>query len=123
MNKAKSILKQTPTVLLAIVMLLAGGAKLAGVPELHQSFGLMGLPSWFGYFIGAAEFAAGIGLFIPRLSAWAAAGLIPIMLGAIYFHLTYAVPSAIPAVVFLAFSVYTIVMRRERAVGFAMASA
>ncbi|SMF27309.1 DoxX-like family protein [Alteromonadaceae bacterium Bs31] len=112
----KRILVLVPVVLLALVMIMAGAAKLAGVPELHQSFSAMGLPLWFGYFIGAAELAGGLGLLVPRLSAWAAIGLVPIMLGAAYFHIAYAVPSAVPAFVFLALCVYAIVVGRKKAI-------
>jgi len=114
MKKTKKLLPLLPIVLLALPMIFAGLAKLAGVPELHQSFIAMNLPKWFGYFIGSAELAAGIGLLIPRLSAWAATGLIPIMLGAVYFHLAYAVPSALPAVIFTVLSVLAIYLRRKQ---------
>ena len=102
----KTHLIWTLTTLLALPMILAGGAKLAGVEALHQSFQLIGLPTWFGYFIGAAELAAGIALFLPRLAALAALGLIPIMLGATWFHLVYAIPSALPAIIFTLLSAY-----------------
>ncbi|TDO96737.1 DoxX family protein [Marinomonas balearica] len=114
-NKIKNWL---PVILLALPIIGAGGAKLAGIPELHQSFETMGLPSWFGYFIGAAEVTAGIGLLVPRWSALAATGLLPILLGAIYFHLTYGVPSPAPAAVFLVLAVLVIFMRRKQAIWF-----
>ncbi|ADZ91429.1 DoxX family protein [Marinomonas mediterranea] len=118
MSIAKKIKNWLPVVLLALPMIAIGGAKLAGVPELHQSFEMMGLPSWFGYFIGAAELTAGIGLFVPRWSALAASGLFPILLGAIYFHLTYGVPSAAPAAVFVVLAVLVVFMRRKQAIWF-----
>jgi len=43
---------------------------------------------------------------------------VPIMLGAVYFHIAYAVPSAIPALVFIALSVYTIIARKSQAIGY-----
>lgn len=58
----------------------------------------MGLPVWFGYFIGACELSGAIGLWLRKLSAFAAAGLIVIMAGAIYFHAAYdAIANGIPA--------------------------
>lgn len=114
MNKVKQFLPKLPVVLLAIPMMLAGIAKLLGTPELHQSFAMMELPSWFGYFIGTAELAAGIGLFVSRWSIAAALGLIPIMLGAVYFHIAYAVPSAIPALVFILLSIIVIYLGRDK---------
>ncbi|MBT1443661.1 DoxX family protein [Shewanella sp. JM162201] len=116
MSKLKDILKFTPIVLLALPMLGFGAAKLAGVPELHRAFHAMNLPTWFGYFIGAAEFAAGIGLLLPRWSALAATGLIPIMLGAAGFHIAFKVPSPLPALIFIALCVYIINLRRKDAI-------
>ncbi|MGB0898077.1 MAG: DoxX family protein [Psychrobium sp.] len=98
--KLKKMIPTILSVLLALPMILAGVAKLAGTPELHQSFEVMELPTWFGYFIGLCELAGGIGLLIPRLSALAAIALMPIMLGAAYFHIAYDVPSALPALIF-----------------------
>ncbi|GLP97604.1 DoxX family protein [Paraferrimonas sedimenticola] len=115
MNTVKTILKYLPLVLLSAVMLYGGGAKVVGVPEMHQSFAMMGLPSWFGYFIGAAEVAAAIGLWIPRLSAWAAAGLVPIMIGAAYFHIAFEIPSATPALVFIGIASYVVAWMRKQA--------
>lgn len=111
------IKKSMPTVLaalLAIPMVLAGAAKLAGTPELHQSFEMMGMPTWFGYFIGACELAGGIGLLIPRLSSLAAVALVPVMLGAAYFHIVYAVPSAVPAIAFMTLALIIAYIRRNQ---------
>lgn len=115
MTKFIAYLKLVPLALLALPMLFAGGAKLLGVADMHASFAMMGLPLWFGYFIGGAELIAGIALFVPRLAAPAAVGLIPIMLGAVYFHLSYQIPSAVPAVVFIVLSLYVIAIRRDAA--------
>ncbi|BFM50980.1 DoxX family protein [Marinomonas sp. THO17] len=105
-----------PTFLLALPLILAGVAKLSGVPAMHQSFSMMGLPEWFGYFIGAMELLAGIGLLVPKWSALAATGMIPILAGAIYFHLVYAVPTAIPAFVFILLALVIIMLRRKEAI-------
>jgi putative oxidoreductase len=92
----------------------AGGiAKLAGVPYVHSSFPQLGLPAWFGYFIGACEVLGPIGLFIRPLSALAAAGLGIIMIGATYYHATYTpVVQALPAIVLVALCVYIFAKRR-----------
>jgi putative oxidoreductase len=116
MIKLKTVAQWTPIVLLALPMIAFGSAKLAGVPEMLASFETMELPVWFGYAIGCAEVLAGIGLLIPRLSALAATGIIPILLGAIYFHLNYSVPSVLPAVVFIVLAVYTIFSRKNQAI-------
>lgn len=96
-------------VLPALAFVAAGGAKVAGVEAAHLSFQTMGLPSWFGYFIGACEVAGAIGLFITGLRKLAAAGLAVVMVGAIYFHIAYAVPSAVPALILLAMMIFVMV--------------
>lgn len=91
----------------------AGLAKLAGVEQMHMSFAAMGLPAWFGYFIGACEVAGAVGLWFRRTSIYACAGLFSIMLGAIYFHLVYdGVANAIPALVLALLAVYIFVTRK-----------
>jgi len=68
---------------LVILYVGAGGiAKLAGVPYVHSSFPKLGLPGWFGYFIGACEVLGAIALLIRPLSALAALGIGIIMVGA-----------------------------------------
>lgn len=118
MNKLKLMTPKILAALLAIPMILAGFAKLAGTPELHQSFEMMGLPQWFGYFIGLAELVGGIGLLVSRFSALASLALIPIMLGAAYFHIAYSVPSAVPAIAFTLLAGIVAYLRREEAMWF-----
>jgi putative oxidoreductase len=109
MSKLKTYL---PAALLALPLLLAGGAKLAGVPQLHASFGILGLPSWFGYFIGAAEVAGALGLFILPLQRLAAAGIAPIMAGALFFHLKHTPwAEGLPALLLLALSLWLALRR------------
>lgn len=115
MNKLKITLSWLPLVLLGLSMIMAGAGKLAGVPELHASFAAMGLPEWFGYFIGLAELLAGIAMFVRKWTALAAFGLIPIMIGATYYHIAYQVPSAVPAIVFIILAVYAVIVRKKEA--------
>ena len=56
-----------------------GTAKVEGVPRLLETFAIMGLPAWFGYFIGACELAGAVGLFI-----WV------LMMGALFFQVVVA---------------------------------
>lgn len=98
----------------AAILLMGGIAKLAGVPEVHRSFAALGLPNWFGYFIGACEIAGAIGLFIRRLSALAALGIAMIMSGAVYYHVAHTpVVQGAPALVILLISVYIFARRRS----------
>jgi putative oxidoreductase len=92
---------------LALIVGAAGIAKLMGVPMVHQSFGILGLPSWFGYFIGAAEVAGAIGLFIRPLSRLAAAGLAIIGAGAVYFHALHTpLSQGVPAIAVLVLALF-----------------
>jgi len=105
--------------LIALVLLAAGGAKLAGVPEVHGSFQILGLPEWFGYFIGACEVASAIGLFISPLSALAAIGISVIMGGAVYFHIVHTpLVQGIPALVVLALSIFVFTKTRAKMLKF-----
>ena len=103
------------SVFLALIVGAAGIAKLMGVPMVHQSFGILGLPSWFGYFIGAAEVAGAVGLFIHRLSGHAALGLAIIGAGAVYFHLVHTpISHGVPAIVVLLLALFIVVKRRDQ---------
>jgi hypothetical protein len=75
-------------VLLALLFLWAGGMKL--VLPLEKLAGPVALPGFFVRFIGVAELLGGLGLILPGLlrirpilTAWAAAGLVIIMIGAV----------------------------------------
>lgn len=77
-------------------------------------FGSLGLPGWFGGFIGGAELLGGIGLLIPRLVRPAALGLIVIMLGAVFMHATKipgGLANGVPALVSLALLVVLLALR------------
>lgn len=116
---AKSVATWVLLGVVGLAFAAAGTAKLLGVPQMHASFAIMGLPGWFGYFIGACELAGAIGLLIRPLSALAASGLVGVMLGAIFFHVHYEVVShAVPAVVLSILLLVIIVLRREAAVWF-----
>lgn len=101
------------SIVLALIVGAAGTAKLMGVPMVHQSFAILGLPSWFGYFIGAAEVSGAVGLFIPQLSRLAALGLAIIGAGAVYFHLTNPPLSVgVPAILVLALAAFVALRSR-----------
>jgi putative oxidoreductase len=100
--------------LLALIVGAAGIAKLMGVPMVHQSFAILGLPSWFGYFIGACEVAGAVGLFIPALSRLAATGLAIIGAGAVYFHIMHTpISQGVPAIIVLVLAAALAVKQRS----------
>jgi uncharacterized membrane protein YphA (DoxX/SURF4 family) len=85
------------TVPLAALFLLAGAGKFGA--EATANFERFGYSDAFRVFIGIAEVAGGIGLLVPRLATWAAAGLVVIMAGAVYTHVMVGIRIAFPAVV------------------------
>ncbi len=75
--------------LMTALFLFASSGKLMSAPEVVENFTRYGHGDAFRLFIGSAELSGAIGLWIPRLAFWAALGLIVIMLGAIYTHVTH----------------------------------
>jgi putative oxidoreductase len=119
MNKWNKYGLWAATSLVALYVGTGGGAKLAGVRHVHASFAEMGLPGWFGYFIGACELLGAAGLFIRPFSALAAAGIAAIMAGALYYHLTYTpIAQALPALVLILLGGYIFMRRRAEILKF-----
>jgi len=89
------------TTALTAAFLMAGGMKVSGQAPMIESFQHFGLPMWFMYFIGTAEILGAIALWLPRLSALSASGLMVIMAGAFTMHAIHdPLQQAVPAVVF-----------------------
>ena len=86
--QARNIIAWILQVLLAVLFIKSGFSKLSGLEGTMKMFGSMGMPGWFGGFIGAAELLGGIGLLIPRTVRLAALGLSIIMIGAVVMHAT-----------------------------------
>ncbi|WP_196158031.1 DoxX family protein [Reinekea sp. G2M2-21] len=117
MNRAKIWGLRVIIALTTFAFVSAGSFKLMGNEMMHASFLAMGLPVWFGYFIGAAEIAGGIGIWFKKLATWAGAGLSIIMIGATYYHLVYQQPSAVPAVVLGVFAALIAASHRKQTAG------
>ena len=114
-------MKVLTRVLMAIVsvaMIGAGLAKLTGVEMVLVSFATLGLPAWFGTFIGFAEVAGGIALWHRKTSFIAASGLSIIMVGAIYYHIVYTpISEALPAAVLLAICAWIVKRKGTGVIG------
>jgi putative oxidoreductase len=96
--------------LVALYVGAGGAAKLAGVPYVHSSFPKLGLPAWFGYFIGVCEVLGAVGLLVRPLRALAATGIGVIMVGATYYHAVYTpMAQATPAFVLVILCSYIFV--------------
>ena len=115
MNKFKKYTMYASLGLVSLAFAAAGIAKLAGVEQMHTSFAVMGLPVWIGYFVGASELMGAIGIWIKKTSIYAAAGLLIIMGGAIYYHVVLEIAAnAIPACV-LSLLLINIIINRLKA--------
>src|ERR1700730_15791183 len=88
-------------VALAVMFLIAGGFKLAGVPAMVSLFDALGLGQWFRYVTGVIEVASGIALLVPSAALFGAMLLIPTMLGAVAANLFLGQSPAAPLVLLL----------------------
>jgi len=89
MSKSKNILAWVIQILVAAEFLLISSQKLAGSEEVVANFKRWEMPDDFYLVIGVLEVLGAIGLLIPRTAGMAALGLMFIMVGAIYTHLTH----------------------------------
>lgn len=96
MSKYANVGSWIVQVLLALLFLMMGGQKLMGAEEAAANFARWGYPGFMIYLIGTFEVLGAIGLLIPRLASLAALGLIVIMLGAVYTHISHGEYSMAP---------------------------
>ena len=114
-SKVRPVALWTVSALLAALYVFgAGYAKVAGAGPMVENFRAWGHGDGFRVFIGFCEMAGGIGLLIPALASWAAAGLAIIMAGAVYTHVTNDMPVVLP-VVLLVMLIAIAYLRRGRA--------
>lgn len=103
----KKYLAYIPYVFVSAILLMGGVMKLSGQEMALQSFADLGMPSWFGTFIGVAEIAGAIGIWLRPLSSLAAIGIAIVMAGALYYHVNFPPISAgVPALLVLLGAVY-----------------
>ncbi|WP_037681373.1 DoxX family protein [Streptomyces griseus] len=100
-------------VLLVVVFLAAGSAKLAGAAEMVDAFDTIGAGPWPRYCVGVIEITGVLGLLVPRLVGLAALGLAALMIGAIITNVVIDAFSLL-AVVLLLLSATVAWGRRNR---------
>jgi putative oxidoreductase len=101
-------------ILLALVFLAAGAAKLFGVAAMVEGFEHLGLGQWFRYFTGAVEVLAAILIVVPATSILGALLIICTMIGAILAHAVAMPGSPLPAVGLLILSLVVAYAERGR---------
>ncbi len=92
----KKFIKAALWIVLGVMFIMAGGAKLMGEHSQVEHFALWGYPFWFLYVIGFIEAAGGICLFIPKTQFYGIVILSITMVGAAVTHLVAHEMSAFP---------------------------
>ncbi len=87
-SKAKNIVGWVLQILLGVFFLISGVPKLMGEANAVAAFENWGFPGWFLMLTGALEVLGAIGLLIPMTAGWAASGLVLLMLGAAWTHIS-----------------------------------
>lgn len=107
-------------VLLAAAFLAHGLLLLSPPPEIAQQLNAS-LPRWFQLFLGVAEALAAVGLtlpgllrILPWLVAWAAAGLVIVMVSATALHLVRGEISSAAITLLLLAMATTVAYMRHR---------
>ena len=90
-----------PQVALAVMLLMAGGSKLIGVPAMVSLYNAIGLGQWLRYVTGAIEISAAVALLIPSAALYGAILLVPMMLGWLAANLNLGQSPAVPLVLLL----------------------
>ena len=87
-SRIRGVITWVLIVVLGLMFLVAGLGKLIGGEAASEAFSAWGYAAWFATVIGALEMTGGLGLLIPRTTRYAIVGLLCIMLGAMYTHLS-----------------------------------
>jgi uncharacterized membrane protein YphA (DoxX/SURF4 family) len=98
-SKMKIGTQWTVQVLLAVVMISAGLAKLTSVDSMVRMFQEIGLGQWLRVLVGALEVVAGVLMFSNVYSAIGATIILMTMAGAILTHLFIIGGNGLPALV------------------------
>ena len=101
-------------VALALMFLMAGGSKLAGVPAMVSLFDQVGVGQWFRYVTGIIELTGGIALLIPSAAVFGAMLLIATMIGAIIVNVFVVPASPVPPLVLLLLAATVALARRDQ---------
>lgn len=115
-----NIVLWTLQILLAIVFFAHGWLFLTPPPEIAALMN-ESLPRWFQLFLGVAEILAAVGLILPGLTrvlpslvAWAAVGIIVVMVAATVYHIARGeTSSAVITAVLLAMAAFVAYMRHR----------
>src|ERR1700753_3047312 len=102
--------------ILAAAFLAAGSAKLAGVPDMVELFGQIGLGQWFRLATGAVEVTGAVALLVPGLASIGALWLGFTMVCAVATHLFVLHTTPVPAIVLGLLNALVAYLRRDELV-------
>lgn len=97
----RQVIKVGLWIVLGVMFIMAGGAKLMGQHSQVEHFAQWGYPVWFLYLTGIIEVSGGICLFIPKAQFYGIVVLSITMVGAALTHLRAHEMSAFPVPVVL----------------------
>jgi uncharacterized membrane protein YphA (DoxX/SURF4 family) len=112
--RAKTVASWVLQIVLAAAFLVAGAAKLAGVPMMVQVFDQLGVGQWFRIVTGLVEVAGGVALLVPGFAALGAAVLGTTMIGAVFAHIFILPEPMVPALVLLVLAAVVVWLRRDQ---------
>lgn len=99
-RSAENVVIWVLTVLLAVIFATTGAAKLTGTePIALQAAAMRGFPEWIRIVVGTVEISGAVALFIPPLTAFAAAALAFLMVPATITQIVSGQPGALVPVV------------------------
>lgn len=101
-------------VVLSIVFLAAGSAKLFGVAMMVETFEAIGWGQWFRYVIAVVEIGSAALLWVQGMQVVGAGLLFATMICGALFHVFVIGPSAVPALVLAALCAVLIWLDRMR---------
>ncbi|MGE7418358.1 DoxX family protein [Methylobacterium tarhaniae] len=113
-SRGRNVTAWILSVVLALAYLAAGGAKLAGVPMMVQTFDQIGVGQWFRIVTGLVEVAGAVALLVPGYAFFGAVWLAATMAGAVLAHLLVLPTPAAPAVLLLILDVALAWLRRDQ---------
>lgn len=97
----KRVIKIGLWIVLGVMFIMAGGAKLMGQHSQVEHFAQWGYPLWFVYLTGLIEVSGGICLLIPKAQFYGVVVLSVTMVGAALTHLRAGEMDAVPVPVVL----------------------
>ncbi len=117
MRSWQSRIWKAVSVLLGLVMMGGGMAKLVGPASIVESFVKWGLPGWFRILVGTFELIGGVLLALPVTIPIGGVILATIMVGAMWTHAANGEwPQTLPAGVLLVLFLAILARSRTRAI-------